>query len=135
MEIDINISGAELITLERQRQVIVEGYTAEHDSKQIEGELAMAAICYANPQRRRVLKANDDYPNLPVVKEINPKTQQEETFMLVPDSFWPFSLRDWKPSQKDQHDLRGRLRDLQKAGAFIAAEMDRIRAIIKEVEK
>lgn len=42
-------TGAERISRERQRQIEVEGWTAEHDNAHPNGELAKAAACYANP--------------------------------------------------------------------------------------
>jgi hypothetical protein len=35
------------VLAERQRQVSVEGWTPEHDDEHSEGELALAAACYA----------------------------------------------------------------------------------------
>jgi hypothetical protein len=44
-------SGVERIADERLRQIMTEGYSAEHDDGHIHGELAMAAACYAAPER------------------------------------------------------------------------------------
>lgn len=41
------MSGAELIAAERQRQIEVEGWTPEHDDLNDNGEMAVAAACYA----------------------------------------------------------------------------------------
>jgi hypothetical protein len=41
------MSGAELIAAERRRQIEAEGFTAEHDDRQDDGELRYAALCYA----------------------------------------------------------------------------------------
>ena len=41
--------GIRLIAAERQRQVDVEGWTPAHDDEHDEGELAIAAACYAAP--------------------------------------------------------------------------------------
>lgn len=94
-------TGAELIAEERQRQIEVEGYTKEHDAKHTHGSLASAAICYAIPSEYR------KYSYCPLRKE------------RVPD-FWPWGLEYWKPCPKD------RIRELVKAGALIAAEIDRL---------
>lgn len=40
------MSGIELIAAERDRQINVEGWTADHDGQHTEGELALAAIAY-----------------------------------------------------------------------------------------
>ena len=42
-------SGVEAIALERMRQKVTEGYTAEHDAEHDCGELVHAAICFADP--------------------------------------------------------------------------------------
>jgi hypothetical protein len=42
-------TGIELIAEERKRQIEVEGWTAEHDDEHTDGELALAAVCYATP--------------------------------------------------------------------------------------
>jgi len=39
--------GIELIYAERERQINAEGWTFEHDDQHDDGELAMAAACYA----------------------------------------------------------------------------------------
>lgn len=93
------VSGAELIAAERQRQVDVEGWTPEHDAEHGRGELIEAAISYAVAGRRaqsRPLITGDRSPYLP----------------------WPFD-GGWKPSDDP-------IRNLVKAGALIAAEIDRL---------
>ena len=97
-----NLTGAELIARERRRQVRVKGYTAEHDDEHDQGELAKAAICYAIPSRAAV-QAVQWWPwaNAPVVNH-------------------------------NVHNPRGResrIRELAKAGALIAAEIDRLRRL------
>lgn len=94
-------TGIELISEERQRQIEVEGWTKEHDSKYKNDELAKAAICYADPniyyyQENRYLK------------------------FRIPNEFWPkqWNMNWFKPTN--------RIRDLVKAGALIAAEIDRL---------
>ena len=43
------LSGAELIAAARRRQITREGYSAEHDDTLVQGELARAAMVYADP--------------------------------------------------------------------------------------
>jgi hypothetical protein len=43
-------TGAQRIAAERQRQLDAEGYTPRHDDDHDNGELAMAAVCYAAPE-------------------------------------------------------------------------------------
>lgn len=41
------MTGVEMISAERERQVAVEGWSAEHDAEHAHEELVGAAICYA----------------------------------------------------------------------------------------
>jgi len=94
-------TGVELIAAERKRQ-IEKGWTAEHDDKAHNtGSLAKAAICYAlEPDER---KSKDDRPY--------------SSWFL---DFWPWEYDGWKPTPDN------RIRELEKAGALIAAEIDRL---------
>lgn len=95
-------TGIDLIAAERKRQVEVEGWTPEHDDEHINGALARAAGCYSVPpdMRARLVKG---------------------TMGDVIDWMWPFNKDWWKPSPDD------RIRELVKAGALIAAEIDRLK--------
>lgn len=86
-------TGIELIAEERQRQIEVEKFSPEHDDRWGKGQLAMAAICYAEP--------GNHYPE------------------VKPFGF-PWDVEWWKPDPKNP------IRDLIKAGALIAAEIDRL---------
>jgi hypothetical protein len=97
-------SGVELIAAERTRQVEVEGWTPEHDAEHAGESLALAACCYAAPPTMRKWRiwSNTNPPkSVPVL--------------------WPWGPTFWKPSED-------RVRELVKAGALIAAEIDRIQA-------
>lgn len=96
-------TGIEHIAEERQRQIEVEGWTKEHDAEHTNDSLALAAVCYAIPSELR------HYSYCPLRKE------------RVPD-FWPWDKEWWKPCPED------RIRELTKAGALIAAEIDRLKA-------
>lgn len=100
-------TGVELIADERQRQIEKEGWTAEHDAEHICGELTDAAIMYA---MRGYWK-----------KRIDPMIVGTED---MPGIMWPFRVDGFKPSTAEWPD--GRIRDLVKAGALIAAEIDRL---------
>lgn len=91
-------SGADLITAERIRQVNVKGWTPEHDDEHTEGQLAIAAACYAF-----------DAGSLPTI----------DAKRFINDN-WPWSKKWWKPTPDDT------IRQLTKAGALIAAEIDRL---------
>lgn len=88
--------GVEIIHAERQRQVQQEGRTPEHDDEHSRGEMAIAAACYA-------LEGTDAWVSYP---DDDPA-----------GSGWPWGQRWWKPKDK--------LRNLARAGALIAAEIDR----------
>ena len=100
-------TGAELIAEERKRQIEKEGWTAEHDAKHVCSELTDAAVMYA---MRGYWK-----------KRINPMIVGTDE---MPGIMWPFSMESFKPSNEPWPD--GRIRDLVKAGALIAAEIDRL---------
>lgn len=89
-------SGVSLIAQERARQVHDEGWTPEHDDKHTGGELAQAAAYYCWP----------DAPERICRRELFP-TGWDERFA------------------KREGDRTPTLRDLVKAGALIAAEIDR----------
>lgn len=94
--------GVELIAAERQRQIEVEGYDAKHDEDWVEGELAIAAACYAvaGTEHIRVIEDNG----------------------VGHFDAWPFG------GQYDKRQAHDEIRCLIIAGALIAAEIDRLRA-------
>ena len=90
-------TGIEIIAEERVRQIEVEGWSIELDIEEHDcGELADAAACYA-------LRG---YWHKKLVN----------TIALI----WPWDDAWWKPTPND------RIKELAKAGALIAAEIDRI---------
>jgi len=94
------MNGVERIAAERQRQIEEEGWTVAHDDDWENDELALAAACYAIPKRRR--KRKDDW-NVSMRRYL-----------------WPWDERWWSPTPNN------RIRELEKAGALIAAEIDRL---------
>jgi hypothetical protein len=101
-------TGVERIAAERARQN--EGWSAAHDDEHDTGALAMAACCYAAPQR---LYVRCDYA-------------AGVTF----NDPWPWDQRDdHRPYDGnvliDPTDEQA-IRLLEKAGALIAAEIDRL---------
>lgn len=101
-------NGIELIAEERARQISAEGWTALHDSQHHNGELAKAAACYAMPRLIREREENGT-PGLNRYTPVKP-------FMNI----WPWAKKWWKPTPND------RVRELVKAGALLAAEIDRL---------
>lgn len=102
-------SGAELIAEERQRQVEEKGWTAEHDDEHDCGELALAAVCYATPE---LLYREDRRP----------------TAILFVDP-WPWDPRWDDRKYNEKLPTQRRIRQLTKAGALIAAEIDRLQRL------
>jgi hypothetical protein len=99
-------SGTTLITEERKRQIQQEGWFADHDDRHKRHQLTMAAISYA-------------------CAVAHPDEWAEENGKLPgPTSDWPWGKKWWKPSADP-------VRNLVKAGALIAAEIDRIQRIPK----
>lgn len=90
------MTGIELIAAERQRQIEQEGWTDEHDDAHPAGELALAGMCYAGHASLSLSGHAQD---------------------AIP-SPWPWSANWWKPADP--------LRDLVRAGALIAAEIDKL---------
>lgn len=105
---DEAVDGVALIAAERRRQVDVEGWTAEHDDQHRHCELLDASRCYANQGRTWFPVFTHQYGTDPGA-------------ML--DQNWPWWVGEepegWKPS-------RDPITDLAKAGALIAAEIDRL---------
>lgn len=110
-------SGSELISIERQRQIDEEKWTSEHDDEHVDSELVLAAICYASPvqlyiedRRCRSVQFVDPWPD-DWDSQWDPRPEFDDGNTL-PD---PKTYSDYK-----------RINLLVKAGALIAAEIDRI---------
>lgn len=95
--------GTALITGERGRQIEGEGWTAAHDDLHDGGQMAKAGAMYALPERFRSMCALVNVP-----------------------TDWPWSPEWWKPTPSN------RVRELVKAGALIAAEIDRLIRLVPD---
>lgn len=93
-------TGAELITEERARQISQEEWSDTHDDLLEWGDLADAAEAYIRELRYRRLRDGE------------PGNRN-------PSAPWPWDADAWKPTQDP-------IRQLVKAGALIAAEIDRL---------
>ena len=93
----LDSKGAALIAAERLRQITAEGWSPEHDDAHVDGELLAAAACYLEFERLTTLR----------------------TSWSAPPPDWPWDRQWWKPSDHDS------LKNLVRAGALIAAEIDR----------
>ena len=91
-------TGIELIAAERARQIDVKGFKAPRDAQYTQGQLLLGAIAYIQA------------------------TGMQLRFGELPKCFvpmaWPWDRSTWRPGD--------RKRNLAKAGAMIAAEIDRI---------
>jgi hypothetical protein len=96
--------GTDMIARERNRQILSKGFDAEHDSEFVNGELVLAALYYALPKDGIVFESDRD---------------SSIEFCLVPDMMYP---ETWSERWMNRD---GTIRDLVKAGALIAAEIDR----------
>lgn len=92
----VHPTGVDLIMHERDRQLKEEGFTVEGDMLYEDHQLAFAAATYA----------------LPAVAD------KSRSFKRI--HLWPWAPQWWKPSVED------RIKELKKAGALIAAEIDRL---------
>lgn len=102
-------TGLDLIAEERQRQQDVEGYTAAQDDGHLCGEMACAASVYA--EAAVCLAAGDEAD-----------TVRHDIFHSQCVSAWP-----WDESYLKLEG--GPIRCLAKAGALIAAEIDRLQRL------
>ncbi|MES2923707.1 MAG: hypothetical protein V4819_19285 [Verrucomicrobiota bacterium] len=96
--------GIAAIAGERLRQILDEKFSAENDDKQTQGGLAQAASCYASTAAMQLEKEIKTLPPCFIHKN------------------WPWAREWWKPSNDP-------IRNLEKAGALIAAEIDRLKRI------
>lgn len=99
--IDI-LSGVSLISEERDRQILQNGYSPTHDDRYNSGEINDAAIAYAMAAAKQARGESVEYLRSAVDTGEFP---------------WPWEERWWKPSEDP-------IRNLVKAGALIAAEID-----------
>ena len=95
-------TGIELIAAERARQVEKEGWTAEHDDQHDNEDLALAACYYALPAPIHIDCGRGGYS-------------------IEPEDLYP---SEWSSAWMKRRD--DKIRNLVKAGALIAAEIDRL---------
>lgn len=89
-------TGVELIAIERKRQVEELGFDYTHDALYANEQLVQAGATYA--LRPGLVPINYEYDGKPIL--------------------WPWSKDFWKPTPED------RIKELTKAGALIAAQID-----------
>lgn len=92
------MTGTERIAAERQRQIEQEGWAPDHDDEHCFGEIAGAGHAYVQHAVYQIAEGPHRRP---------------------PSQLWRWSHEWWKPSEDP-------IRNLEKAGALIAAEIDRL---------
>ncbi len=97
--------GVARIAAERHRQITVEGWDPSHDDQHADGELLDAARCYT-------LAAS-------WAKGAVPGSEPLPASLRDSAAVWPWDEEWWKPSTDP-------IRNLEKAGALIAAEISRL---------
>lgn len=101
-------TGVTLIAEERKRQMDVHGYDSKHDSQYQDGSIADMAAIYACSHR-----------NTEIDGRLTIRSAIWGAMPTYPFD-WVRSDRDWFTDQPD------RITELVKAGALIAAEIDRL---------
>jgi hypothetical protein len=105
------MKGIERIAKERQRQIDKEGWTAEHDDHHNHGDLSAAARCYTLCAWRQLMGKQCGW------------TDDQFDFIIL-EREWPWDRTWWKPSPDP-------IRNLEKAGALISAEIDKLQRMVK----
>lgn len=104
-------TGIEIIADERNRQIQEEGWTSSHDEQHKNEELARAAMCYAMPNDIKVRAVWGDNRMLRFYQNGGKDIE------LFP--------KGWKMNPTPDN----RINELAKAGALIAAEIDRLQKL------
>jgi hypothetical protein len=114
------IDGAARIKAERSRQIEEEGFLSDHDAGHGAAELVRAAIAYAGTALPPVPNTGEER-----VVYIRQELHEGGRDNLVAfTDIWP---EGWAP-EWDKRDGGSVVRNLTKAGALIAAEIDRLLA-------
>lgn len=103
------------VAAERRRQIDAEGWTPDHDDcEHAADDLALAAACYALPDKHRDVFPRKD------PREVGRSAGESITIfddVLCPH-LWPWHGASWKP--KDRRS------DLVRAAALLLAEIERL---------
>jgi hypothetical protein len=87
---------------------LLKGFSFDHDDRHVDGELAMAALAYADAG---------------IMSQIRPDVSVYLSY--PPSTGWPWQRSEWKPSDEP-------IENLVRAGALIAAEIDRLLRLREE---
>lgn len=110
------MNGVEIILRERKRQIEREHMTDAHDDCNQSEEMAIVAALYALPSGMR---------------EFGTVGEKFTVSCDLVEALWPptWAAEWWKPAES----FGDRIRELSKAGALIAAEIDRLLRMRKNV--
>ncbi len=121
-------TGIELIAEERQEQIEKHGYDADHDNQHI-GEYDYSdSFVSVTEYHSPLILAALSYLNVNGEKDINESERNGDEFDApntdVPEVYipelWPFNASEWNGTNDSK------ITRLTKAGALIAAEIDRL---------
>ena len=119
-------SGVELIKKERERQIAAEGYDESHDDTHMYGELAIMAACYCAPIK--IFTVNTQYTDR--IEFVDPFPFESHY-----DKRRGYGERKENPGnmlpEPENYTIEENRDLLIKAGALIAAEIDRLNRIEK----
>jgi len=105
-----NETGADMIAVERAGQQFGHGYSHEHDDQWTGGELIEAACAYGTSAEASYFSETVTFKDI---------------ISGRPPTCWPWKKDQWKRSSTP-------IGDLVKAGALIAAEIDRLKRILEK---
>lgn len=114
-------TGIQLITAERNRQIENEGFDSAHDDEHTSGELALAAALYATPVL--LYQFHDEFASGPLFSNAFPWDEWDKRPHFGGSDPENYSNKVGDP---EYYTKEQRLDLLVKAGALIAAEIDRL---------
>jgi hypothetical protein len=116
-------TGIEQITAERKRQIDKKGWDAEHDDGHVDGELAQVAICYATPDPIFSMGMASGY------SFVDPWPENWDTAWDKRLDYGDGLRGRNSISSPYEYEPEERIDLLAKAGALIAAEIDRLQRL------
>lgn len=111
------LTGIDLIAAERKRQITEKGYTPDHDDQHVDGEMALIAALLASPE---LLYKQTNENGRPGFTDPWPESWERRWDQR------PYFDKNGRPNHDVDLGTRDRIQQLQKAGALIAAEIDRL---------
>lgn len=120
----LGLAGTALIMQERDRQMREKGYSAEHDDEHADHSIAAAACAYAAPEPLYIIERFSD--GTIVSSDVFPKDWAQRWDKRKRGSQYVEGGQNNIPLSADDYTPDERIRNLVKAGALIAAEIDRL---------